>query len=362
MGIRPGQSKQGRLQGAAQARREELAGLQLRLKEARLPVIVLLEGWGAAGKGSAIRSLIKELDPRFYKVLCVGMPTEEEQRWPFLKRHFASIPEEGKLLFLDSGWMDETVRLRLRGDLSDAEYARRLESINTFERQLTAGGYLLVKFFFHLTQKASCTACKSSTATRTPPGASAKTTGGRTRTTTGRSLRSTTILRRPAPAWAPWKILDGAQDSVKTQLDAADWLCRSIENALESRPVPVQPERSWPLIAMPRLADVKLDKTVSEEKYEEQLKKYRERLAALHNELYRKKVPVVIVYEGWDAAGKGAATSSAWPLRSTRAATRCCLLPAPRRTKSTVNTSGASGRACPRPDTSPSSTAVGTAA
>ena len=132
------------------ARREELAGLQLRLKEARLPVIVLLEGWGAAGKGSAIRSLIKELDPRFYKVLCVSMPTEEEQRWPFLKRHFASIPEEGKLLFLDSGWMDETVRLRLRGDLSDAEYARRLESINTFERQLTAGGYLLVKFFFHL--------------------------------------------------------------------------------------------------------------------------------------------------------------------------------------------------------------------
>ena len=69
--------------------------------------------------------------------------------------------------------------------------------------------------------------------------------------------------------------------------------------------MPVQPERSWPLIAMPRLADVKLDKTVSEEKYEEQLKKYRERLAALHNELYRKKVPVVIVYEGWDAAGKG---------------------------------------------------------
>ena len=57
------------------ARREELAGLQLRLKEARLPVIVLLEGWGAAGKGSAIRSLIKELDPRFYKVLCIGMPT-----------------------------------------------------------------------------------------------------------------------------------------------------------------------------------------------------------------------------------------------------------------------------------------------
>ena len=247
------------------ARREELAGLQLRLKEARLPVIVLLEGWGAAGKGSAIRSLIKELDPRFYKVLCVGMPTEEEQRWPFLKRHFASIPEAGKLLFLDSGWMDETVRLRLRGDLSDAEYARRLESINTFERQLTAGGYLLVKFFFHLDAESQLHRLQKldrdkDTAWRVSEN------DWRQNKNYDRTLAAfDDYLEATGPVWAPWKILDGAQDSVKTQLDAADWLCRSIENALESRPVPVQPERSWPLIAMPRLADVKLDKTVSEE-------------------------------------------------------------------------------------------------
>ena len=103
-------------------------------------MIVLIEGWGAAGKGSTIHSLIRELDPRFFRVLSVSMPTPEEKRWPFLKRHFQSIPEQGKILFLDSGWMDETVRERLRGDLSDAEYARRIESVRVFERQLAAGG------------------------------------------------------------------------------------------------------------------------------------------------------------------------------------------------------------------------------
>lgn len=46
--------------------------------------------------------------------------------------------------------MDETVRERLRGDLSDAEYARRIESVRVFERQLAAGGYLLVKLFLHI--------------------------------------------------------------------------------------------------------------------------------------------------------------------------------------------------------------------
>ena len=74
-------------------RRADLAGLQQRLKQAGLPVIVLVEGWGAAGKGSVIRSLIRELDPRFFKVISVSMPTEEERRWPFLKRYVQSIPE-----------------------------------------------------------------------------------------------------------------------------------------------------------------------------------------------------------------------------------------------------------------------------
>ena len=120
------------------ARRLDLAGLQQPIKGAGLPVIVLIEGWGASGKGSMIRSLIRELDPRGFLVRSVTMPTQEERRWPFLKRHFEAIPEQGKILFLDSGWMDETVRERLRGDLSDGEYQRRLESVNLFERQLAA--------------------------------------------------------------------------------------------------------------------------------------------------------------------------------------------------------------------------------
>ena len=131
-------------------RREELAALQQKIKQAGLPVIVLLEGWSASGKGRTIQALIRDLDPRFFRVLSVGPPTPAEQRWPFLKRHFESIPEAGKVLFLDTGWMEETVQAYLRGDLSDQEYEHRLESINIFERQLAAGGYLLVKLFLHI--------------------------------------------------------------------------------------------------------------------------------------------------------------------------------------------------------------------
>ena len=46
--------------------REQLAGYQLKIKEAKLPVMVIFEGWGAAGKGSVIGKVIRNIDPRFF--------------------------------------------------------------------------------------------------------------------------------------------------------------------------------------------------------------------------------------------------------------------------------------------------------
>ena len=285
-------------------RREALAALQQPIKAARLPVIVLVEGWGAAGKGSVIHSLIRELDPRFFKVLSVGMPTEEERRWPILKRHFETIPEEGKILFLDSGWMDETVRERLRRDLSDQEYARRLESIRVFERQLAAGGYLLVKLFLHIS--------RDTQARRLEKLLEDKDTAWRVGDNDRRQNKNYDATLEAFDAYltatdfpfAPWKVIDGT-DAVRSQLAAADWLYDRISAALKERPRVEQPPRAWPLEPIPLLQEVKLDKALDEEDYHRALKRCRKRLAALHNELYRKQVPVVIAYEGWDAAGKG---------------------------------------------------------
>ena len=285
-------------------RREDLAGLQQRIKEAKLPVIVLIEGWGAAGKGSTIHSLIRELDPRFFRVLSVSMPTPEEKRWPFLKRHFQSIPEQGKILFLDSGWMDETVRERLRGDLSDAEYARRIESVRVFERQLAAGGYLLVKLFLHISaqsQRERIEALESDKDTAWRVGEN----DWRQNKNYDRTLAAFDDFMTATHApHAPWKVIDGTL-AAQAQLESADWLYQRICAALEEKPSAEQPKTDWPLLPAMPLQDIPLDKTMEEEEYQKKLKKYRKRLAELHNELYRKKVPVVIAYEGWDAAGKG---------------------------------------------------------
>lgn len=56
---------------------------------------------------------------------------------------------------------------------------------------------------------------------------------------------------------------------------------------------------------MPLLSEIELDKDMDVIEYRRELSKCQKKLAKLHNELYRKKIPVVIAYEGWDAAGKG---------------------------------------------------------
>ena len=61
----------------------------------------------------------------------------------------------------------------------------------------------------------------------------------------------------------------------------------------------------FPLVKMPKLSEVELDKEISEEEYKKELRHLQKKLNALHYRLYRKKIPVVIAYEGWDAAGKG---------------------------------------------------------
>ena len=79
--------------------RSELAVRQMAIKEKNLPVLVVMDGWGAAGKGSVLGRIIKNLDPRFFKCETLSKPTEDETRRPFLYRYFVRIPKQGKISF-----------------------------------------------------------------------------------------------------------------------------------------------------------------------------------------------------------------------------------------------------------------------
>ncbi|MBR6452100.1 MAG: phosphate--AMP phosphotransferase, partial [Lachnospiraceae bacterium] len=152
--VRTDQMTEEELKAKIREERDHLFALQMKIKDAKLPVMVIFEGWNAAGKGEIIGKVIRNIDPRFFKVATMDrQPSEEEKRYPFLYRFIQEIPEAGKFRFFDTCWMEEVVDGVSDGTLSEEDYKKRVHSINVFERQLCDNGYLVIKFFFHISKK-----------------------------------------------------------------------------------------------------------------------------------------------------------------------------------------------------------------
>ena len=287
------------------AARAKLAVQQMQIKEHKLPVFVLFEGWGAAGKGSVLGKVILNIDPRFFKVFTMDIPTEEEKRKPFLYRYFVKIPEAGKFCFLDSGWMDEVTRDCLHEDLSDKDYKKRIDSVKRFERQLTDNGYLVMKFFFHISQKEQQKRLKGleedeNTSWRVSENDMWQNMHyEKCLKAYDRYLNDTNV------STSPWYIVD-AKNKKWAQLQVLETLVSGRDTSLQNRAMagPLL-QNVFPMEKMPKLSEISLDKSLTPEEYKKELSELQARLGVLHNELYRRKIPVVIAYEGWDAAGKG---------------------------------------------------------
>ena len=284
--------------------RETLLGQQQLLRDAKLPVIVLIEGWAAAGKGSLIKELISEIDPRFYTVVSPVIVPETEERYPFLYPYFKAIPENGKITFLDSGWMESAVRKYLRHEITKDEYRRRVRQVNEFERQLRDGGYLVLKIFLHIEKKEQFERLQA--LVDNPE------TEWRV---TEEDLWQHREYKRFMEAYddfmektddiLPWHILDGSRRKTAVR-DAMKLLAQKIQYGLDNGRYVGDPfEEGFPLKEMPKLAEVDLSPSIDDEEYKKELKKLQTRLSELHNIIYRKKIPVILCYEGWDAAGKG---------------------------------------------------------
>ncbi len=285
--------------------REKLFQQQARIKEHKLPVLVLMEGWGTAGKGSAIGHIIQNIDPRFFKVAAMAQPTEEEARKPFLYRYFAKLPEAGKFMILDSGWMEEVTRKCLQGDMDKKAYDQRISSIKRFERQLTDNGYLVMKFFCHISEKEQKKRIEGLSMDIDTRWRVDKYDKWQNRHYKKCKEVFQKYMEDTDTPSAPWYIID-SKSKKWAELQILENLTQGIEVALQNKSLAVPLlQNVFPLVNMPRLSEVSLDCFMEERDYEEELSRLQAHLGELHNRLYRKKIPVVIAYEGWDASGKG---------------------------------------------------------
>lgn len=127
----------------------ELLKLQEYVKETGKPVVVVLEGRDSAGKGSTIKSLTEYLNPKFYKVIALDIPTAEERK-NWFQRYERHI-EPGKIIFFDRSWYNRGIVEPVMGYGTEEEYFEFMNTVNDFEKSLLNKGIILFKFWLSIT-------------------------------------------------------------------------------------------------------------------------------------------------------------------------------------------------------------------
>lgn len=361
---------------------KRLVVLQQRAKSEGIGMVVLFEGWRGAGKGSRISDLVYNLDARDTTVHVTEEMTEEEIEaihdddfwsmgyFPPMQQFWKALGNRGGMTFYDRGWYS-LLSQYLVGHMTEKHSKKRIkkgncdyvrgtidravDTIKAWETQLTADGYLVVKFFLHIDEETQAKRLTKlhedlSTRWRVPHDPSHEL---KLYQPTYRVYDE--LLEKTDFEQCPWILLDAKDrrrvnlavvqtlvDKLEMELDrglsAADLDAKKAaeeNSAAQGNEAAYCDERSRSdeenrLIAEraqkqadeqgsqapasscfrilpdhPRLKDVDHTLVLPRNEYKAQLKSEQARLFRLEQEMYTKRVPLIVMYEGWDAAGKG---------------------------------------------------------
>ncbi len=113
----------------------------------KIPTVIAFEGTDAAGKGGAIKRLLKYIDPRLYDISTTAAPTAEEKSYHYLRRFMETMPMPGRITVYDRTWYGRVLVERVEGFASPKEWLRAYREIRAMEDSLVHNGVNLFKFF-----------------------------------------------------------------------------------------------------------------------------------------------------------------------------------------------------------------------
>ena len=125
--------------------------LELEMYQKRVPLMLMYEGWDAAGKGGNIKRVCQAIDARSYTVFPSPAPTKPELMHPHLWRYWIRLPKAGHVGIYDRSWYGRVLVERVEGFSSPAQWSRAYDEINAFEHELVQWGAVLLKFWVDIT-------------------------------------------------------------------------------------------------------------------------------------------------------------------------------------------------------------------
>lgn len=280
--------------------RIQLGELQRKCKELGIPVTIVFEGFEAAGKGTMINRMIQPLDPRGFQVYTMEKEYEEDRRHAYLWRYHTKMPAKGRIHIFDHSWYQGLAE----GELSP-------EEVRLYEKQFTDDGVVLIKFFLGITKKEQKKRLDALEEDKSTKWRVTKKDWEKNKSYDIWLERYDRMLVQTDTPNAPWTIVEAMDKKYaicKIMTTVAGCLTEAVsrrERGMASSEYTEPPLSDDLLNGVLQGVDLTLD--LSPEEYKKKKKNLQKRLGILHNEMYLKRVPVILAFEGWDAGGKGGA-------------------------------------------------------
>lgn len=288
----------------------KIGKLQRRARELKIPVMIIFEGVDGAGKGTLINNILLPMDARGIKVEQTLSPNEEERLRPFLWRFWIKTPAKGRIALFDCSWYSRLVKRKMKNNIKKKNLLLSYEEIESFERQLTDDGMVIIKYFLHIDKKEQKKRFKKLEKNKSTSWRITKKDWKNHKRYSKYISEFDKMIERTDFNFSPWTIIE-SEDEIFATMKIYKSLIGVLEKAIANSESDksentniIQTEDSSKLRTS-ILDSVDLSVNIEKDTYKDKLKKLQKRIHEIEHELYMQRIPLIIAYEGWDAAGKG---------------------------------------------------------
>jgi len=285
-----------------------LGVLQREANQLGLPSVIVIEGIDGSGKGQLLNKLILEIDARTYNIYSTHAGDAPSREYPLLWRMWNHVPADGKVQFYDRSAYYLVLDAWAEGRLQKRAMPAYWKEIQRFERSLADAGTLIAKVFLTVSKKEQARRFKrlqnnSKTAWRVTD------KDWRRHEQHDQYLeRIEHMVKATDAPHAPWTLID-TDDLKDAKIELYETLIAAFERAVAARreeQATPPPPRDWvPYTGRNHLAEVDLSPSLERARYKVLLKERQAQMYQLAHQVHELKIPVVMAYCGWDAAGKG---------------------------------------------------------
>ena len=128
----------------------ELAKLQETVQRKGLKVAIIFEGRDAAGKGGAIKTLMRRMNARIWRIAALPKPSDRERSQWYFERYVKHLPAGGEIVLFDRSWYNRAVVEPVMGFCTPGEHETFMREVPMFEKMLMDSGLVLLKFWLHV--------------------------------------------------------------------------------------------------------------------------------------------------------------------------------------------------------------------